>query len=83
MILTGADWADSLSRICRARETGIKRPILLGGSVTTGNVGEALRAVDGVIVSTALMRKDTGRSDVLRWDIDLCRRFMDAARAER
>jgi predicted TIM-barrel enzyme len=83
LILTGADWADSLSRIRRARETGIKRPILLGGSVTTGNVGEALRAADGVIVSTALMRKDTGRSDVLCWDIDLCRRFMDAARAER
>lgn len=80
LILTGADWADSLSRIRRARETGIKQPILLGGSVTTGNVGEALSAADGVIVSTALMRKDAAASDVLRWDLDLCRRFMDAAR---
>jgi len=80
LILTGADWADSLARIERARKTGIKRPILLGGSVTTGNVGEALRAADGVIVSTALMRKDTAPGDVLRWDADLCRRFMDNAR---
>jgi predicted TIM-barrel enzyme len=80
LILTGADWADSLARIDRARKSGIKRPILLGGSVTAGNVGEALRAADGVIVSTALMRKDARDGDVLRWDADLCRRFMDAAR---
>ncbi len=80
LILTGADWADSLARIERARKTGIKRPILLGGSVTSGNVGEALRAADGVIVSTTLMRKDAAPGDVLRWDADLCRRFMDNAR---
>ncbi len=80
LILTGADWADSLARIRKARETGIKRPILLGGSVTEGNVAEALALCDGVIVSTALMRKDAAASDVLRWDLDRTRRFMDAAR---
>lgn len=81
LILTGADWADSLARIGRARESGIKRPILLGGGVTQGNVGEALKAADGVIVSTALMRKDAEAGDVLRWDADLTQRFMDGARA--
>ncbi len=81
LILTGADWADSLARICKARETGIKRPILLGGSVTEGNVREALSICDGVVVSTALMRKDAAPTDILRWDVDRARRFMDAARA--
>ena len=74
-------FADSLARIRRARSAGIKRPILLGGSVTEGNVAEALTICDGVIVSTALMRKDAAADDLLRWDIDLARRFMDAARA--
>ncbi|WP_420102623.1 BtpA/SgcQ family protein [Bosea sp. (in: a-proteobacteria)] len=83
LILTGADWADSLARIRRAREAGIKRPILLGGSVTEGNVREALGLCDGVIVSTALMRKDAAPADVLRWDVDRTRRFMDAAMAAR
>ncbi|WP_197062690.1 BtpA/SgcQ family protein [Bosea sp. UNC402CLCol] len=81
LILTGADWADSLARIRKARETGIKRPILLGGSVTEGNVREALSICDGVVVSTALMRKDAAPTDILRWDVDRARRFMDAARA--
>jgi hypothetical protein len=80
LIITGSDFPDSLGRIRRARESGIKRPILLGGSVTVGNVAEALGTCDGVIVSTALMRKDVAPGDVLRWDLDLTRRFMDAAR---
>jgi predicted TIM-barrel enzyme len=83
LILTGADWADSLARIRRARDAGIKRPILLGGSVTEGNVAEALGVCDGVIVSTALMRKDAEPADALRWDIVRARCFMDAARAVR
>ena len=81
LIITGGDFADSLARIRKARGAGIKRPILLGGSVTEGNVAEALSVCDGVVVSTALMRKDAASDDLLRWDIDLARRFMDAARA--
>jgi predicted TIM-barrel enzyme len=81
LILTGADFPDSLARIARARKAGIKRPILLGGSVTTQNVGEALGTADGVIVSTSLMRRDAAPGDVLKWDADASRRFMDAARA--
>jgi predicted TIM-barrel enzyme len=81
LIITGADFRDSLERIGRARAAGIKRPILLGGSVTGANVREALDAADGVIVSTALMRKDACPTDVLKWDADAARRFMDAARS--
>ncbi len=78
--ITGADFGDTLDRIAHARKSGIKRPILIGGSVTEQNVGQALSASDGVIVSTALMRKDAKANDILKWDIDITRRFMDAAR---
>ena len=81
LVLTGASFADSLERIARAREAGVTRPVVLGGSVTADNVGVALGAADAVIVSTALMRKAHGPDDLLRWDPDLAQRFMDAARA--
>jgi len=81
LIVTGSSFADTLARIAAVRQTVPDRPLLIGGGVTGANVTEALAASDGVIVSTALMRKGAGEDDPLRWDIDLCRRFMDAARA--
>ena len=33
----------------------------------------------GVVVSTALMKAGAGEHDLVHWDADLCRRFMDAA----
>jgi uncharacterized protein len=80
LIVTGASFDDTLTRIARARASGVRRPILIGGSVTEGNVGAALAAAEGVIVSSSLMRKEAADTDVLRWDRDLTRRFMDAAR---
>jgi predicted TIM-barrel enzyme len=80
LIITGASFADTLARIDRARAAGVTRPILIGGSVTEANVAEALAASQGAIVSTSLMRKDAKADDILRWDLDLTRRFMDAAR---
>jgi predicted TIM-barrel enzyme len=81
LIVTGSSFSDTLQRIDAVRAAGVKRPILIGGSVTESNVGAALGAANGVIVSTALMRRGAGEDDVLCWDADLCRRFMDAARA--
>ena len=83
MIITGSSFDDTLARIASARAAGIKRPILIGGSVTEGNVGQALQASQGVIVSSSLMRKEAKAADVLRWDRDLTRRFMDVARSGR
>ncbi len=83
LIITGASFDDTLARIARARASGIKRPVIIGGSVTEGNVGAALGSAQGVIVSTSLMRKDAADGDLLRWDRDLTRRFMDAARQGR
>ncbi|MEO1103869.1 MAG: BtpA/SgcQ family protein [Pseudomonadota bacterium] len=81
LIITGSSFADTLTRIEAVRAAGIKRPILIGGGVTADNVGEALRAAEGVVVSSALMRRTASEDDLLRWDADACRRFMDAARA--
>jgi predicted TIM-barrel enzyme len=81
LILTGASFADSLDRVRKARAHGITRPILIGGSVTEANAAETFAVADGAIVSTALMRKGAGPDELVRWDRDLCRRFMDAARA--
>jgi len=81
LVITGASFPDTLTRIAALRERGLRRPVLIGGGVTEENVAQALGAAQGVIVSTALMRRDAGPEDPVRWDADLCRRFMDAARA--
>lgn len=83
LIITGADFADSCARIDALRAHGITGPVLIGGSVTEADIAPALRAADGVIVSTALMRPDAQADDLLRWDRDASLRLMDAARGGR
>lgn len=81
LIITGSGFADTLARIAAVRRTVPDRPVLIGGGVGMANVAEALAASDGLIVSSALMRDGAGEDDLLRWDPDRCRRFMDAVRA--
>ncbi|MGI9418836.1 MAG: BtpA/SgcQ family protein [Geminicoccaceae bacterium] len=81
LIITGSDFADSLTRIAAVRRTVPSRTLLIGGGVTEANVAEALAASDGVIVSAAFMRTNAAEDDLVRWDADQCQRFMDAARA--
>lgn len=79
LVVTGATFAESLARIRAAKAAGIARPILLGGSVTSENIAETLAVADGAIVSTDLMRKGAGPTDLLHWDTDKARRLVDAA----
>jgi predicted TIM-barrel enzyme len=81
IILTGATFEESLARIEAAKRAGVKRPIFVGGSVTASNVVRSLATADGVIVSTALMRKDARPTDLLHWDAAKTREFMEAAGA--
>lgn len=81
LIITGSSFPDTIERIKAVRKVVPDRPILIGGGVTEENVSDALGASDGVIVSSALMRAEADEDDILRWDADLCRRFMDAAGA--
>ncbi|WP_417480596.1 BtpA/SgcQ family protein [Maricaulis maris] len=79
LVITGHSFDDTLSRISALRKAGNTRPILIGGSVTEANVGTALEAAQGVVVSTALMKPGSHEGDMLRWDRERCLRLMDAA----
>ncbi|MEM9394584.1 MAG: BtpA/SgcQ family protein [Pseudomonadota bacterium] len=80
LIITGSSFPDTLQRIAAVRDVVPRQPILIGGGVTEANVSDALSSSNGVVVSSALMRKDAEPEDLVRWDADLCRRFMDRAR---
>jgi predicted TIM-barrel enzyme len=79
LVLTGADEAATLGRLGAAREGGVRLPLLAGGGVHAGNVRRMLAVAQGVIVSRSLMRPDAGPGDVVRWDLERCRRLMAAA----
>ncbi|MBC7157426.1 MAG: phosphoric monoester hydrolase, partial [Rhodobacteraceae bacterium] len=81
LVITGGSFADTLARIEAVRAHGVTRPVLIGGGVTGDNVAQALAAAQGMVVSTALMRRGAAPDDPVQWDADLCRRFMDAAGA--
>lgn len=83
LVLTGRDFQSSLELIGRVRSRWLGRPLLLGGDATADNVGAAMQAADGVIVSTALKRVD-GTAEQLRdhpWDEHAVRRFVEGCRA--
>ena len=79
IILTGASFADTLTRITAARAAGVTKPVLIGGGVTVGNIGAALAAADGVIVSTALLRDGAAPDDFALWDREKVMRLIEAA----
>ncbi|KKC32812.1 BtpA/SgcQ family protein [Devosia psychrophila] len=80
LVITGLSFEDSILRVHAARAAGVKRPIVIGGSVTAGNVRAALDAADSVIVSTALLRDGAAHDDFNLWDKDKIARLIDAAK---
>lgn len=79
LVLTGGNYDESIHYLKTVREAGVTVPLLLGGGASEENVTEVLRYADGVIVSTALMRDSTSPNDLIQWDYDKCRRFMERA----
>ncbi len=81
LVLTGKDFADSLEMIDRVRARKVGVPLFLGGGATEADVAGALNHADGVIVSSALMRRHGTRAERQEspWDLDAIRRFVDAA----
>ncbi len=53
VVLTGKTFDETLSMISEITHSNLNPPILIGGGVNAGNVKEALRVADGVIVSSA------------------------------
>lgn len=80
LVLTGSSFNDSLQIIQSVRNNGVNKPLILGGSATVDNVSEALKVADGVIVSSALKRKNIQPGEILQWDQEKIIRFMEAAR---
>jgi predicted TIM-barrel enzyme len=79
LILTGFTHEESLQYLSSVRKSGITVPLILGGGATEENVSEVLKYADGVIVSSALKHQNPKPEDIILWDRDLVRRFMDAA----
>ena len=77
LILTGSNPGQSIEYIKQVRSSGIKNPLIIGGSVTTENAREFLSIADGVIVSTALMKDNVEEGDQIKWDLEKISRFME------
>ena len=76
LILTGSDHEMSMNYIRDVRNSGIQKPLLVGGGVTHENVIETLSLADGVIASSVLMRNNVEENQI-KWDLDKILRFMD------
>ena len=79
LILTGFTYQESIKYLMTVRKAGIQKPLFLGGGADNANVAEVLKYANGVIVSTALRRKDASPDDLVLWDLECVTRFMDAA----
>ena len=77
LILTGSSFANSLDRVAAARAAGVRAPLLIGGGVDEENIGNALCAASGVIVSRSLMGPPGGEG--VRWDPARVRALIAAA----
>ena len=57
VVLTGKSFSETLAMISDISQSDLNTPILIGGGINAGNVKEALRVADGVIVSSAFKSK--------------------------
>jgi uncharacterized protein len=79
LILTGFSIEESINYLKDVRKSGISAPLILGGGATEENVSEVLEYANGVVVSSALKYQNPQPKDMVLWDIDLVKRFMDCA----
>ncbi len=79
LILTGYSFEQSLEYLMAVRDAHISQPLFMGGGVTAENIAEVLRHANGVIVSRAFKRRDYREDEIIRWDFDAIKHFMEAA----
>jgi uncharacterized protein len=80
LILTGFSVEESIQYLKTVRESGITAPLIMGGGTTEDNVASVLKYANGVVVSSALKNSNPSPKDLVLWDIELVKRFMDRAR---
>jgi predicted TIM-barrel enzyme len=78
LILTGGTFIESIKYLKDVQQSGVNKPLYLGGGITTENVKQAFQYADGVIVSRSLMKRDYNPGDGLQWDKETILRFMQA-----
>ena len=78
LILTGSTFNEFLEYLQIVREKVTPKPLFMGGSVTADNVRQVLKFADGVIISSALKKTGAAPEDLLQWDLEKTKRFMDA-----
>ena len=79
VVLTGRNFDESMQFIKTCKESGIQKPLILGGGANQDNIRQVLALADGVIVSTALKLSRPIQGSLLGWDAEKIRAFMDAA----
>lgn len=79
LVLTGMTYRQSLEYLDACRESGIRVPMVMGGSVTAENIREVLEHCQGAVVSSSLMLDEAAPGSLIRWDGEKIRRFMDIA----
>ena len=79
LILTGMTYRQSLEYLDVCRNSGIRVPMVMGGSVTAENIREVLDHCQGAVVSSSLMLDAVPQGSLIRWDGKKIRRFMDIA----
>jgi uncharacterized protein len=77
LILTGSSFDESISYLQNVRSKGITKPLIMGGSATAENVHIVLKYADSVIVSSSLKRENGNNNDLLQWDIEKIKHFME------
>jgi membrane complex biogenesis BtpA family protein len=80
VVLTGKSFQETLGMIADISESDIRTPILIGGGVNAGNVNQALRVADGIIVSSAFKPVGGFNRETLQmdWDAGKMKTFMES-----
>ncbi|HSM23266.1 MAG TPA: BtpA/SgcQ family protein [Anaerolineaceae bacterium] len=78
VVLTGKSFAETSQMIEEVANSDVKTPILIGGGVNAGNVVQALRIADSVIVSSSFKKVAgfTRESMLMDWDLEKMKEFM-------
>ncbi len=81
IVLTGKTFNETLAMISEITHSDLNPPILIGGGVNAGNVKEALRVADGIIVSSAFksVSRFTRESLQAFWEEEKIEEFMSCS----
>lgn len=78
LIITGKSYQQTKEYLAAVDRLDLGKPLIVGGSVNTGNIAEILSIADGAVVSTSLMNENSAAGVGLHWDAEKIRRFCDA-----